>query len=184
MSKRTFEIQEIDRGWFQCVLALVAEEILVSASYLSDWIGKLTSALSNCCGCWPENESNPFVEEMEPAVRRWRVTAEQDDIIFTIKYDGDNDENSYRVNRQKFLEDFVYEMTRVLKTFGLSGYRYAWGHEFPLSSYLQLRGICQGRQLRLECVDDDFCKWNDKRYQSNVDSEIQGLSEAIWDLDD
>lgn len=122
-------------------------------------------ALLTALGEWdPEERKDRFKVEMEPAVSEMKVSLEGNDLVFDIAlFESEFAEREYerlcvRVDKGRFLDDFLREMSGVLHKFGLSGYRKEWSYEFPLSLYLKLYDLHNGNRIKTEqgSADDNI----------------------------
>lgn len=147
-----FKIMSISAGWLMGEISDGQHTHFFDYSYLTDFMDDFMLALLTVHGDWPEDEGkNRFKAELEPAIDRWTVSKEQDELHINIKTYGDvlsksvDEEINLTCDYYDFLNDFIKEMDRVLSCYGLIGYRENWTYEFPLSLYLKLKNICKSK---------------------------------------
>lgn len=148
-----FKIMSISAGWIMGEISDDKEKHFFDYSYLTNFPDDLMKALLYVNGDWAWDEfCNKFRAELEPAVEDWELLVSQGVLTINIKtYEFEHskeisEEKTLTVNFDKFLDSFVAEMERILNFYGLIGYRENWSYEFPLSLYLKLKNISQGRE--------------------------------------
>ena len=163
---KSFSIEEVNAGWIRGNLSGEGGKIFFDASYITNFLDDFMLALLTALGKWPADErKNIFRVEEEPAVLVWDISLKNDSFLFHVTtYKSADDRNvlsdgSVRVKREKFLKDFIGEMSGILKRFGLFGFRSEWVlHEFPLSLYLMLKDAAGNNSLTVAKRDgSDNC---------------------------
>lgn len=152
---KSFSIEQVNAGWIRGSLAGDGGKIFFDASYLTNFLDDFMLGLLTALGKWPADErKNVFRVEEEPAVSMWDISLMNDCFLFhvtTYKSADDREvlsDSFVSVEREKFLKDFIGEMTGILKRFGLFGFRSEWVlHEFPLSLYLMLNDAAGNNSL-------------------------------------
>ena len=149
---KTFSIRQIISGWMTFIIWDGRKEYFYDVSYLTNFPDDFMMALLTAVGRWPEDErKNRFTTDEEPRFSEWEVSSEGDDLVFrVVAYESSirkekSEEIVIRVKRDDFLEDFLSEMSDVLRRFGLLGFRTEWSYEFPLSLFLSLKNAYDGR---------------------------------------
>lgn len=147
-----FKIQSISAGWILGQLSDGNNTHYFNYSYITNFLDDFMLALLTVGGAWPEDEGrHKFRTELEPAIERWTVSKEQDELRIHIETYKDSqsksahDEITLTCNYIMFLNSFLAELERVLESFGLVGYRENWTYEFPVSLYLKLKDIAGGK---------------------------------------
>jgi hypothetical protein len=141
-----FHYELTGRGWSECRLAIDDVFCEVTASYLSDALGDLASAIEDCLCGYTEVRAS-FVEE--PGEYRWIFSAatlgrvririfefpdwsKRTDAAGREIFDAECD-------RRELGQAVAAEMRRLLSSRGEAGYREVWAHgEFPMA---RLRAI-------------------------------------------
>lgn len=156
---KLFEIQSISAGWMMGCLRDGEKEHYFDYSYLTNFPEDLMKVLLYFSGNILDEKKDSFRAEWEPAVDVWKVSLDNSVMSFNIKNyeDGNADQYDEEIILQceytAFLKDFVSEMDAVIKRFGILGYRYSWGYEFPMSLFLKLKDICSGNNaLNIEVI--------------------------------
>lgn len=146
-----FHIHRISAGWFEGSITDKSNQIFFDASYITDFPTGLMNAMLYALGRLPkdEEEKASFRSEYEPAIGKWHISKKGNSfVIHEFLFPDDftekaSDSSTVSVPIDAFLHDFLSEMRRIINMFGLVGYRSEWGHEFPLSLYLQLWDVYQ-----------------------------------------
>ena len=147
-----FEIKSISSGWMMGEIGDGQQKHFFDYSYLTNFLNDFMETLLCVHGEWePYTYKDRFRTELEPAVEDWYVCKKQDKLLIHIK----NYESEYSDKVEKeipltfdfddFLSEFVQEMDRVLRCYGLVGYRENWSYEFPVGLYLMLKNISKGK---------------------------------------
>lgn len=154
MPEKTFKIDQISAGWIMGYLSDGENTISFCASYLSDFLDDLMSGLIYILGRSPRDEpKNSFRVFEEPEYSIWDMGTSNERLIFhavtyeSQKSDKEIENKTVQIETEIFLNDFIDEMQDILQRFGLYGFRYEWGYEFPLSLFLQLKDIRDKTQL-------------------------------------
>ncbi len=147
-----FKIMSISAGWIMGEISDGTEKHFFDYSYLTNFLDDLMKALLYVYGDWEQDElCNKFRAELEPAVEDWELSVSQGVLDINIKtYACEQSrqikaENTIKIDFVEFLAAFVVEMERVIKYYGLVGYRENWSYEFPLSLFFRLKNIVQGQ---------------------------------------
>ena len=127
-------------GWAECRVAIGDERGELTASYLSDALGELASAVEDVLR-WPGVDSRAvFVDE--PGEYRWRFVAAGEDrvLVKIIEFPdwGGKEDGGGKVifeaecGRHDLGRSMAAELRRLLGTVGVRGYREKWvNHDFP-----------------------------------------------------
>lgn len=155
--ERTFNIDGIYAGWIVGNISDSNDSYYFHASYLTDFPNDLMLALLTALGDWdPDERKDRFKVEMEPAVSKLQISLEGKELVFDIAtFESEHAEREkrhdiVRVDKDRFLDDFLSTMSDVLHKFGLLGYRKEWSYEFPLSLYLKLYDLHNGNRIKTE----------------------------------
>ncbi len=147
-----FKIMSISAGWIMGEMSDGTNKHFFDYSYLTNFLDDLMKALLYVNGDWEWDEfCNKFRAELEPAVEDWELSVSKGVLEICIKtYACEQSrqikaENTIKVDCAEFLAAFVAEMERVIKYYGLIGYRENWSYEFPLSLFLRLKNIVHGQ---------------------------------------
>jgi hypothetical protein len=144
--KVAFHYELTGRGWSECRLAIGDLSCEVTASYLSDALGDLASAVENCLRGHTVARVS-FVEE--PGEYRWVFSAatigrlrvrivefpewsKRSDAAGKIIFDAECD-------RRELGQAVAEDMRRLLDARGAAGYRELWAHgDFPMERLVPL----------------------------------------------
>ncbi len=147
-----FLIMSISSGWIMGEIGDDKQKHFFDYSYLTNFLNDFMETLLCAYGEWePYTYKDKFRTELEPAVEDWYIYREQDNLIINIKnYESEySDKVEHEITLtfdfDVFLAEFVQEMDRVLRFYGLVGYRENWSFEFPVGLYLMLKNICMGQ---------------------------------------
>ena len=128
--QKLFEVQQVLAGWMTFIIRDDTEEYFFDVSYLTNFPDDFMLALTAAIDRWPKDErADSFTTDEEPRFSEWKVTADGDNLIFRVTtYESSSrgkmtGASVITVNRDRFLRDFVSEMSDVLQRFGLFGYR-------------------------------------------------------------
>ena len=163
--QKLFEVQQVLAGRMTFIIRDDTEEYFFDVSYLTNFPDDFMLALTAAIERWPNDErADSFTTDEEPRFSEWEVTADGDNLIFRVTtYESSSrgkmtGASVITVNRDRFLKDFVSEMSDVLQRFGLFGYRREWNYEFPLSLFLQLKSYVSDREiLEIQKEGSDNC---------------------------
>ena len=154
---RTFSIDGIFAGWIHGAISDGDNRFDLVASYITDFTNDFMLALLTALGEWDTDErKDRFKVEIEPSVSKWKVSLEGKELVFDIAtFESEFAEREkwhdiVRVDKDRFLDDFLNTMSDVLHKFGLLGYRKEWSYEFPLSLYLKLYDLHTGNRIKTE----------------------------------
>ena len=154
MPEKSIKIDQISAGWIMGYISDGENTISFCASYLSDFLDDLMSGLIYVLGRSPQDEpKNSFRMFEEPAYSIWNMGTSNQRLIFHVvtyesqKSDKEIENKTVQIKTETFLNDLIDEMQDILQRFGLYGFRYEWGYEFPLSLFLQLKDIRDNTQL-------------------------------------
>lgn len=143
-----FRYELTGTGWSECTLIVNDSQVTVTASYLSDALRSLLSAVCRVLDGIPEATAQ-FDEE--PGEYRWRLFRVDDEMIrvmilefndlWSNKPDSDGKPIFDVQCRLRTLAGAVYDgCKRLLAEHGHSGYKEKWlEHEFPDSEFEMLR---------------------------------------------
>jgi len=149
----------LEFGWAECTVEIDERRITVSASYLSDALGDLSSAVVNLLR-GELSASATFSEE--PGEFRWQFDRQSQGIVRIRifwnmpRWNGQVHDPSIPIfdavcQVNSFAGQFVAELQRLLREFGEDGYRACWTeHDFPkkhLDELEQLLRIAGGGPL-------------------------------------
>ena len=135
-----FHYELMGRGWSECRVSIGDVRCEVTASYLSDALGQLASAVEDVLR-WPGVDARAvFVEE--PGEYRWRFVAAGEGrvrvrIIEYRDWGGREDEAGKTIfdaecARRALGNAVAVELRRLLGVHGLRGYREKWvNNDFP-----------------------------------------------------
>ncbi|MBP0958085.1 MAG: hypothetical protein J5997_12065 [Oscillospiraceae bacterium] len=154
MPEKSFKIYQISAGWIMGYISDGENTISFCASYLSNFLDDLMSGLIYILGRSPRDEpKNSFRVFEEPAYSIWNMGTSSEQLIFhavtyeSQKSDKEIDNKTVQIKKETFINDLIDEMQDILQRFGLYGFRFEWGYEFPLSLFLQLKDIRDKTQL-------------------------------------
>lgn len=182
-----FSIMTISSGWIMGEIGDGKQQHFFDYSYITNFLNDFMETLLCAHGEWePYTYKNQFRTELEPAVEDWYISREQDRLVINIKnYESrysDKVKKEIRLtfNFYEFLAEFLQEMERVLRFYGLVGYRENWNFEFPVALYLMLKNICKGQnRLDISEIAADQHLGMDAKV-SDLDKELELLREA-WE---
>jgi hypothetical protein len=134
-----FHYELTGRGWSECSIAIGGVRCEVTASYLSDALGELASAIEDLLR-WSTDARAIFVEE--PGEYRWRfIPTDGDHVrvkVIEFPHWGKRNDAAGKVifdadcERRALAEAVVRELRRLWDAHGLRGYREKWvNHDFP-----------------------------------------------------
>ncbi|MEW4212082.1 hypothetical protein Q0O85_26550 [Priestia megaterium] len=146
-------------GWAQAFIEIDSKKLEFTPSYLSDAFGDLLRSLVSLL--IHEEEVATVVWDEEPSGVEWTfVRKNSDELSIKITLY----EETYEINKQKgkvvlhtdclfieFIKEVVREADQLLISNGILGYRNIWDlHEFPISSYLQLKDFLKNDMITIE----------------------------------
>ena len=141
-----FHIHSISAGWIFGQISDGNKIHYFDYSYITNFLDDFMLALLTVGGHWPTDErKHRFRTELEPGIEYWTVSKVQDKLHIHIETYEDGytkipcKEVLLVCEYQKFLEDFITEMERVVSVFGFLGYRVNWTYEFPIALFLKLK---------------------------------------------
>ncbi len=134
-----FHYELTGRGWSECSISIGGVRCEIAASYLSDALGDLASAIEDLLR-WGTDARAIFVEE--PGEYRWRFmpTDEHHVRVRVIEFPdwGKLNDDAGKVifdaecERRALAKAVVRELRRLRDGHGLRGYREMWvNHDFP-----------------------------------------------------
>jgi hypothetical protein len=142
-----FSYRLIGSGWAEARIADETSSVVITASYLTDALGDLLSALAALkCG---DSDTERFSWDGEPAEHRWILRSDGDEVVVSILwfhdiYKPQHDEAGRVVfaTRQP-LAEFVRAVSasaaQLLEEVGEDGYRERWvEHPFPTAALAEL----------------------------------------------
>ena len=181
--QKMFEVQQVLAGWMTFIIRDDTEEYFSDVSYLTDFSNDFMLALTAAIKRWPKDErADSFTTDEEPRFSEWEVTADGDNLIFRVTtYESSSrgkmtGASVITVNRDRFLRDFVSEMSDVLQRFGLFGYRREWNYEFPLSLFLQLKSYVSDHEI-LEIQKDGSDNCGRDYWSTDFNREMEELKD-------
>lgn len=152
-SEVEFHYELTGSGWSECRFSIGEARCEVTASYLSDALGELASAVEDVLR-WPEvNARAVFVEE--PGEYRWRfLQAGHDRVrvkVIAFPDWGEKDDSAGTVildaecGRRSLGESVATELRRLLAVHGARGYRAKWvENDFPLERLEAIEALLSG----------------------------------------
>lgn len=150
MRDRCFEISHISEGSISGFLRDDEREIFFDNGSGEDFIDDFMLAVLTVAGIHPAVEHREsFWAELEPMMAKWAFFGSNSRIRVTVTtYDNSRTvqekSESLTLDKETLMRDVAEVLGDVLEKFGLCGYRHEWGHEFPLSLYLQLKDAVSG----------------------------------------
>ena len=158
-----FSIMSISSGWIMGKIGDGKTEHFFDYSYITNFLNDfMETLLCTHGGLEPYTYKDKFRTEFEPAVEDWHICREQNKLFIDIKCyecaESDKVESEIHLTFDfyEFLSEFVQEMDRILKCYGLVGYRENWSYDFPIGLYLMLKNICKGKnRLAISEIDPD-----------------------------
>lgn len=178
-------------GWAYGYIEVNSRRVDFNPSYLRDAFGDLVRGLVNLLN--DEACVETFLWDEEPRGLKWKLALlDTNTMSLLITEYAD----TFRIDQQKgvividtnynfleFIKAIVKEAEQLLLTHGIVGYQASWdAHEFPLSSYLQLKYYLeQHTKLDIQTVpkDEDGSGGYSK---SNIKLELQYLTEFIHSM--
>lgn len=154
-----FEYRVLGAGWAEGRLARGADEVELSASYLSDALGDLIEAVALVVEGVPSTQCS-WLEE--PGEFRWRFLRSDGDVLVEILWLDDWDKLDHagqlvfsdRVPVLGLGRVILSEAQRVLDALGPEEYRRRWiEHEFPVRPLDRLKSAI--RQARTGTAERD-----------------------------
>lgn len=147
-----FQYRLTGAGWAQCELEINSQKYSFGAGYLTDALGDLLQSLLNINPLYTEEvyieNGVQFFWDEEPRGTDWHFRYLGDDkMSLEITEYQDVSSSSEPIimlktecSYTKFLNLVMNEADRILKEYGIVGYKKMWHeHEFPLSSFLKLK---------------------------------------------
>lgn len=144
-----FKYELIGTGWANGFIELNSQKILFSPSYITDAFGDLLGGLTDLSS--GEERVVTFLWEEEPHGLGWRLELQDSKELF-LTITEYNDTLDYIKGKEgvtivdatcnflDFVKMVIIEADKILLRYGIVGYQNLWAeHEFPLSSYLQLK---------------------------------------------
>lgn len=178
-------------GWAYGFIEVNSQRVDFSPSYLSDAFGDLLRGLVDLL----KGEARAiFLWDEEPRGLKWKLALRDPNTLSLIITEYDD---TFRIDQQEgvnvidtnynfleFIREIVKEAEQLLLTHGIVGYQDSWvEHEFPLSSYLQLRYFLETKdKFDIQSVPEDE-NGNRGYSKSNIKSELQYLTQSINSLD-
>ncbi|MEH7463481.1 hypothetical protein V7166_15745 [Bacillus thuringiensis] len=151
-----FNYELSGHGWTDGFIEMDSKKILFSPGYVTDAFGDLLRGLTDLLN--GEERVGTFLWEEEPIGLNWRLKLQDGNKLFlTItKYEDTID---YIEGKEgviildttcdflDFVKMIIKEADQLLFRHGIVGYQKMWiEHEFPLSSYLQLKYSLTGEE--------------------------------------
>ncbi len=152
MDQVEFHYELTGTGWSECRLRIGNTTCEVTASYLSDALGDLASAVEDVLRGYTDAQAT-FAEE--PGEYRWRLFSVETDrvrlkIIAYPEWGEWNDESGKIIfeaecDRRAFGRSVAGELRRLLEAHGGEGYRDKWvNHDFPTERLRAIEGLLEG----------------------------------------
>ena len=162
--KFTYELEDI--GWASAYIEVNNSTKYFSVSYLTDALKALLEGIMSLPECAPQDELKKHITfewHAEPGGSLWNITAlNKDQLQITIESYEDLDNKIGRkitldekCNKIDFINCIIQEASKILKQYGLVGYRETWyEHDFPISSYLKLKYyLITGKKFQVEHIE-------------------------------
>ena len=152
-----FRYQLTGAGWSECTLIIDDADVTVTASYLSD---ALRSLLSAVCRVLKGIDEATVAFDEEPGEFRWRLFRIDDGLvrIMILEFDGlwsDKPDTDGKLIfdvqcRLRTFAGAVYDgCKRLLAEYGYAGYKEKWQqHDFPDSEFGELKLLLEAKQTR------------------------------------
>lgn len=152
-----FRYQLTGTGWADCTLIVGDSHVTVTASYLSDALRDLVSAV---CRILEADAEATAVFAEEPGEYRWRLNRLDEDFvrIVILEFDdlwSDNQDSDGKAIfdvhcRLRSFAGAVYDgCKRLLAANGHDGYKEKWhSHDFPDFEFEELRRLLDAKQTR------------------------------------
>jgi hypothetical protein len=146
-------------GWANGFIEMNSKRFEFSPSYVTDAFGDLLRSLVSLLT--HEEELETLIWDEEPRGVEWTFVRKNNDTLSIKITIYEEVEDAYDRSKQKgealididclfidFIKEVVREADQLLITNGILGYRNLLGmHEFPLSSYLQLKDFLKSKEI-------------------------------------
>ncbi|WP_210608493.1 hypothetical protein [Priestia flexa] len=174
-------------GWAKALIEVDATKLEFTPSYLTDAFGDLLRSFVSLL--IDEEEEVTVLWNEEPDEIEWmfvRKNGNELSIQITLyeeNYETGKAKGKVLLNTECLFINFVHEVInqadQLLSTNGILGYRNIWEmHEFPISSYLQLKDFLQNGSITIEKkVDSQRVNYNDE--QSDLQKELRFLNSLM-----
>ena len=129
-------------GWTKAIISSEGQEAEITASYLSDALGELVSAIVKLLNGSLEKF---VVWEEEPGEYRWIFTQDKQ-LKIEIYWNPMNGEKEKTIfstitTVKEFAQQVEKQFEKFLNEYGEDGYENEWGFKFPSSEYRQLKNL-------------------------------------------
>jgi len=145
-----FHYELTGSGWSECRISIGGARCEVTASYLSDALGELASAVEDVLR-WPGVDARAVLVE-EPGEYRWRFIQAGNErvrvkIIEFPDWGGKDDGSGKPIfdaecDRRSLGESVARQLRRLLDVHGVRGYRRKWvNNDFPMQRFLAIEAL-------------------------------------------
>lgn len=170
-------------GWAKGYIEIKGKKFEFVCSYTTKGISELLERLLLLITNAQKSEMNPnpMYWDEEPNETAWTLEKlGEDELLVSIEYiksiftddEWQIERNTLlreTVSLSKFAEIVVKQANNLLNNHGIIGFRNAWGEEFPLSHFLQLK------QILLNCPIPIEINHKQGIYKSDIKSEINSF---------
>ena len=170
-------------GWAKVLIEVDSNKLEFTPSYLTDAFGDLLRSLVSLL--IHEEEDATVIWNEEPSEIEWTFIRKNSDelsikiTLYEDTYETGKAKGKVLLDINCLFVDFVKEVTneadQLLINNGILGYRNIWEmHEFPVSSYLQLKDFLKNGKVTIENSSDSHpVNYDDEK--SNLKKELDIL---------
>lgn len=175
-------------GWAEGFIEINSQKCVFSPSYLTDAFGDLLRSLIDLLN---GEKSEIFLWDEEPRGLKWKLTLQDNKTLYlTITEYMDTAENideeegvivvNTTCSFHGFIKMVIKEAEQILLKYGIVGYHESWiEHEFPLSSYLQLKYFLVSKEKSLQQIIPKHVELSEDCKKSNLKQELQYLIQSL-----
>ncbi|HDX9578889.1 TPA: hypothetical protein ROX88_002446 [Bacillus pseudomycoides] len=163
-----FKYELSGHGWAEGFIEVDSKKISFSPGYVTDAFGDLLRGLTDLLN--GEERVVTFLWEEEPIGLNWRLKL-QGSMELSLTITEYEDTSDYIEGKEgviivdttcdflDFVKMIIKESDQLLFRHGIVGYHKMWSeHEFPLSSYLQLKYALTEEEQSKDCEKNEFKK--------------------------
>ncbi|TXC86050.1 hypothetical protein FS935_18550 [Metabacillus litoralis] len=160
-----FKYDFIDQWVVDGFIEINSQKLSFNVTYVSDCLGDLLSALlylnSTCISKdYGLTNHTSCAWDSEPFITRWNFTLKKNRMLHIIV----SFENRIKIDTEyhydSFLEVILKEVNSLIKKYGIVGYKANWEHEFPLSTYLQLKSyLLTKKPYIFEMIENEYSEY-------------------------
>jgi hypothetical protein len=136
----SFRLRLTGHGWLECLVSDGRGSALARASYLSDAVGHLLSALENLMA--GNDAACDFADE--PGCHRWQFQRTGDRLRIDLHFNDERSDSwesrfACECGLLEFAQAIDRELDRNLAELGPDAYRQLWGYRYPQQAHHHLK---------------------------------------------